>query len=95
MKFGIMALSLCTASLTALVPPTRIAPNPVEMERLGVATGSSVRVTSTRGSLTFEAVADGGVPKGSAALLFNVLPHSAGDLIDIAAPVTDVRVETL
>jgi hypothetical protein len=53
-----------------------------------------VRVTGSRSTLTMSAVADAGVPRGTAQLMWNQ-PGDAADLIDVTAPVTDVRVETL
>jgi hypothetical protein len=41
-----------------------------------------------------EAVADPGVPIGSASVAFNTPDGGAADLIDASAPVTDVRLES-
>jgi len=68
--------------------------NPFELERLGVPDGGGVRVTSARTSVSLPVVGDPGLPRGSAALAFNVGPPGAADLIDAGAAVTDVRVET-
>jgi anaerobic selenocysteine-containing dehydrogenase len=81
-------------SLAGLAPALALRLHPFELERIGVASGGRVRVSSNRTSLTLEAIADAGVPRGSAALLFNLPGAGAADLIDATAPVTDVRVET-
>ena len=81
-------------SLAVLVPVVTINLHPGELERIGVTTGDRVRVTSTRLSLTLEAQADPGVPRGSAAVVFNLAGQGAADLIDATQSVTDVRVET-
>ena len=54
-----------------------------------------MRLTSARTNAEVEVEADEGVPRGSAALAFNVPGVVAGDFIDVGAPVTDVRIETL
>ena len=56
---------------------------------------TGVRVRSGHGSFVIEVVAHGGVPRGSAALPFNLEGQSAGELIDASGPVTDVRLETV
>ena len=50
---------------------------------------------SPRTSMVLDVVADHGVPRGSAALTFNIPCDGAADLIDATAPVTDVRLETV
>jgi anaerobic selenocysteine-containing dehydrogenase len=86
---------LRSPALAGLVPPSvDLRLHPSELERLGLGTGDRVRVTSTRTSLTLQAVADAGVPRGSAAVTFNLPGAGASDLIDVSEPVTDVRVET-
>ena len=90
-----MAVSVRNSpSLLGIVPTVGVGLNPLDLERLGVATGERVRVISTRSTLSLEAIADPGVPHGSAAVNFNLAGLGAGDLIDVGQPVTDVRVET-
>ena len=69
--------------------------NPVDLDRLGLTSGSQVRVTSSRTSLTLTAAADEGVPKGVASIPFNQPGAGAADLLSDGDAVTDVRVETL
>jgi hypothetical protein len=52
-----------------------------------------VTVTSSRGAVSLPVHADTGVPRGSAAVLFNQPGPSVGTLIDAGSAVTDVRVE--
>jgi NADH-quinone oxidoreductase subunit G len=72
-----------------------IAINPGDLERMGVGDGDQVRVSSSRTALTLTARASGRVPRGTAFLAFAQSGPGAADLVDAAAPVTDVRVETL
>jgi hypothetical protein len=62
----------------------------------GLAGGGRLRVRSTRGAVEAQAVPDPGVRRGTLWFPFNPAGGpGAGDLIDDAAPVTDVRLETL
>jgi NADH-quinone oxidoreductase subunit G len=81
-------------SLAHLDPPVRVRMHPGELERIGVVTGDRVRISSTRTGLTMEVEADAGVPRGAAAVVFNLVGQGAGDLIDATTTITDVRVET-
>ncbi|MGI9603854.1 MAG: molybdopterin dinucleotide binding domain-containing protein, partial [Acidimicrobiales bacterium] len=72
-----------------------VALNPVDFERLGVAEGDVVAVTSARATLRLPARADVGVPRGCAATVSHLDLSDAYDLIDITSPVTDVRVERI
>ena len=74
-------------------PALRI--NPHDLERLGLRGGGRVKVGSAQGSLILDVKADAGVPRGSAALWFNVGTEGAADLIDASAPVTNVRLDTV
>jgi len=82
-------------SLAGLAPGARLHLNPLDRQRLGVGDGAAVRVTSPRAWVVLPTVGDAGVPRGSAWLAFNQPDVVASELIDAAAPVTDVRVETL
>jgi predicted molibdopterin-dependent oxidoreductase YjgC len=72
-----------------------MAMNPGDLERLGVKDGDQVRVSSRRTTLTLMARSSTRVPRGGAFLAFAQTGPGAADLVDAAAPVTDVRVETL
>ncbi|MEY2475150.1 MAG: NADH-quinone oxidoreductase subunit [Actinomycetota bacterium] len=82
-------------ALAPLARPARLRVNPYDLNRLGVATGGRVRLSSARANTVVEVKADDGVPRGSAALAFNVPGLFAGDLIDVTMPVTDIRIETV
>jgi anaerobic selenocysteine-containing dehydrogenase len=82
-------------SLAPLAPQTTAMHiHPLDLEHLGLATGARIRVSSPRTSLLLTAEADLGVPRGSAAMFWNIADGAVADLIDAAAAVTDVRVET-
>jgi NADH-quinone oxidoreductase subunit G len=82
-------------SLAPLAPGASVHVNPADLERLGVTAGDQVRVTSSRTALTLPTEADTGVPRGVALLGFDQPGQGAADLIDVSAPVTDVRLETI
>ncbi|MHB1585340.1 MAG: molybdopterin dinucleotide binding domain-containing protein, partial [Acidimicrobiales bacterium] len=77
--------------------------NPYDLDRLGVSDGGRVRVRSPRASLELPARTDPAVPRGVAAIDFNVPVagggerhrNPAGELLDAAAVVNDVRVESV
>ena len=75
--------------------------NPYDLDRLGLGSGAQVQVRSPRATLVLEATADAGVLKGTAAISANTTSGSAAAssvvaaLVDSAAAVTDLRVESL
>ena len=81
-------------SLRPLRRPVALQLNHYDLDRLGVAPGGEVRVTSPRGSLLLPVASDDGVPRGSAFLAFNSGEQGAADLLDAGTVVTDIRVET-
>jgi NADH-quinone oxidoreductase subunit G len=88
-------VSSSSPSLAALAPGTALLVHAGDRERIGVADGDEVRVTSSRGSVTLPIRAEPGIPRGVAYVAFNQPGPGAGELIDADARVTDVRVETL
>ena len=76
-----------------LAPVASLRLNPADFGKLGLARGATVRITSSRGSIDAPAIGDGGVPEGSAAMVFNQANASVAALIDASARVTGVRVE--
>ncbi|MFO7281563.1 MAG: molybdopterin-dependent oxidoreductase, partial [Thermoanaerobacterales bacterium] len=80
-------------SLAELAEPATLRLNPQDFERLGVAAGDDVRITSPRGNVTVPTVPDAGVPKGIALVHANLAGGRANVLIDGQSPVTDVRIE--
>lgn len=84
-----------TPALAALRTEPAVRVHPVDLDRVGVVSGTEVQVLSDRGALRLQIVADADVSRGNAALAFNSLGLDVGALIDIEAPVTDVRIETI
>jgi NADH-quinone oxidoreductase subunit G len=79
-------------ALASLAPGAVVRLHPHDFDRVGVAAGTSVTVSSARGSIALPVHPDDGVPRGSAALLVNQPGGDAFALIDASQPVTDVRV---
>ena len=67
----------------------------VDRDRIGVADGDRVRVTSARGTVELPLAADRSTPQGTAFLAVNREGPGASELVDPNEPVTDLRVETL
>ncbi|MGQ0805203.1 MAG: NADH-quinone oxidoreductase subunit NuoG [Actinomycetota bacterium] len=82
-------------SLAPLAPGQMLLVHPKDFDRVGVAPGGRVRVTSARGSVQLPLHPDRSTPEGVAFLSFNQPGEGAADLIDVSAPVTDIRIETL
>ncbi|MBA2325487.1 MAG: nitrite reductase, partial [Actinobacteria bacterium] len=81
--------------LAPLAPGQMLLVHPKDFDRVGVAPGGRVRVVSARGSVQLPLRPDPSTPEGVAFLSFNQPGEGAADLIDISAPVNDIRVETL
>ncbi len=88
-------MTSATPAFGVLVPVAELRVNPHDHDRVGVEDGASVRVTSARGQLDLPIRSDRGVPAGSAVVVWNAPDRPAGTLIDAAAVVTDVRVESI
>ena len=82
-------------SLASLAAPAAARIHPLDLDRLGVATGTEVRLVGTRGTVVVPLSADDAVPRGSLHVPFNVPGSTVGDLIDASAAATDVRIERL
>ena len=81
-------------SLAGLVAPVALKMNPSDLDRLGVKSGGQVRLRAARVDTVVPVVAEPALPKGSAALPFNVGQLDVGQLIDITRAVNDVVVES-
>jgi hypothetical protein len=91
-------------SLGPLVDRAALRAHPLDLEKLGVGGGDPVRVRSARGDVVLGAMADETVPRGVAAIDFNLPGPDGGNggdsgggasaLIDSRQPVVDVRLET-
>ena len=80
--------------LAKLAPGAVLQLSETDANRLGASNGTHLKVSNAKGTLTVPAAVDAGVPKGVARLAFNQPGISAGTLIDAAALVTDITVET-
>ena len=81
-------------SLAGLARPGLLRLNPRDLERLGCGPDGMLRVSSRTGSVSVQAVADDRVPPAVAALAVNTGGADPGVLIDIDAPVCEIRVES-
>ena len=90
---GVMARA--TPAFASLVRPVELRLNATDRDRIGVADGDRVRVTSARGQLELAIRADPGVTAGTAVLAWNLPGTGANTLIDAVASVTDLRVESI
>ena len=92
-------------SLVPLVPVARARVNAYDLDRIGAADGDPVVVRSARGTLELPCAADDTVPRGVVAVDFNLAPppgtgparvrNAASLLVDVDAPVVDVRLESV
>ena len=82
-------------SLKHLAEESTLRVHPSDLQRLGVSSGASVRVISTRTTETVVAVADESILRGTAVLPFNQPGGGANRFIDATAHVNDIRIETL
>lgn len=79
--------------LVALPAGAELLVHPDDASVIGAATGDTVRVRSGRGTLKVPLRIDARLAGRAAFLAFNQPGPGAADLIDSAAPVTDIRVE--
>ncbi|MFM2077163.1 MAG: NADH-quinone oxidoreductase subunit, partial [Actinomycetota bacterium] len=82
-------------SLAHLAPGAAVHLHPLDLERVGTSDGREVKVSSTRTTVVFRAVADPSVLRGTAWVPFNQPGPNVGELIDCFSAVNDVRIETL
>jgi predicted molibdopterin-dependent oxidoreductase YjgC len=80
-------------SLAPLAPGERLHVHPLDLDRLGASTGSTLKVSSPHASLTMEVEADVGMARGVAWLPFNQPGSEATRLLAGADGVIDVRLE--
>jgi NADH-quinone oxidoreductase subunit G len=94
--YGSDRVVVASPSLARLADETaRLFVHRLDLDALGVAEGDRVRVTSSRGTIELPIAVDRSTPRGIAFVPRNRAGIGAADLIDIDAPVTDLRVETL
>ncbi len=82
-------------SLQHLAEPPTLKVHPNDLQRLGIPSGTEVRVISTRATENLTAVADSNTQRGTAVLPFNQPGGGANRFIDATAVVNDIRIETL
>jgi NADH-quinone oxidoreductase subunit G len=80
-------------SLKPLAPGASLHVHPLDIERMGVVEGQQVTITSPRTSVVLPVVADDGVVRGTVWAPFDQPGADIRELIDVTAPVVDVRVE--
>ncbi|MFO1536959.1 MAG: NADH-quinone oxidoreductase subunit NuoG [Actinomycetota bacterium] len=94
--YGADRAVLESPSLAAFAPrDAMLLVSRTDRDRIGVADGDRVRVTSARATVELPVVADARIPQGVAFLPANRAGAGIGDLVDPDAAVTDLRVETL
>jgi predicted molibdopterin-dependent oxidoreductase YjgC len=79
-------------SLAPLAPAANLRLHPHDFDRVGVTPGTSVTLSSARGSAHIPVVPDEGVPRGSAVVHINQPGAEVSAVIDASAQVIDVRV---
>jgi predicted molibdopterin-dependent oxidoreductase YjgC len=84
-----------TPFLADLVREPALRVNPHDLAAMGVEDGAEVRLTGAKATLNYAVVGDEAVPPGVGVMPFTADGEGAAVLIDVDAPVTDVRVETL
>ena len=73
----------------------RLFVNPRDLEALGVVDGDRVRATSARATIELSVTADRTTARGTTFIPKNRAGGGASDLVDVDAPATDLRVETI
>jgi NADH-quinone oxidoreductase subunit G len=82
-------------SLAALAPGSAARVNPLDLEQLGVAAGTEIRVIAPKKTVALPVAADPAVARGAVFVPFNQAGTNIADVIDASAGVTDVRLERL
>ena len=81
-------------SLAGLVDEARLFVNPALLRRMGIDSGARANVTSSRTTVVLPLVADDVVPDGVAVMSVRPAGTVAAELIDLRAPVTELRIES-
>ena len=95
------AVSTATSpSLESLPGGRGLSVHPSDLERIGVSSGDDVKVTGSRGSVVLPVCVDDRVNRGTVWAPFNqptgeLSEGDVRDVVDVDAPVTDVRIERL
>ncbi len=81
-------------SLAPLAKEPVVRVHPSDLDRLGVRSGGTVRLRAPRLTTTLPAEADPTMPRGTAALPFNVEGIDAAALLDSSLPANEIALET-
>ena len=82
-------------SLVNLAPGASVQVNPLDVERIGAAEGTNVKVSSPHSSVVLPLVASDTVPRGTAFIPFNQPGADARELVRHGDGVVDVRIENI
>ena len=82
-------------SLAKLAPGGAVFVHPLDIARIGSAVGADVKVSTPKATIVLSLATDDSVQRGTAWVPFNQSGANVGELIDAAAAVTDVRIESL
>ena len=93
------AAVVASPALAALVEPAPVRVHPHDLDDLGLASGDRARLRTARGSVEVEVRGDPALPRKVVATEVNVplsgdAEAAVADLVDLGAPVTEVRLET-
>jgi NADH-quinone oxidoreductase subunit G len=87
--------TISSPSLAGIITDAAIFVNPLDLARIGVAEGASVRVGVDGTNIVIAVKAHNGVIRGTAWLPFNHTGVDIRPLLNIASDVTDVRIEPI
>jgi NADH-quinone oxidoreductase subunit G len=82
-------------SLATLAAEAVLKVNPTDLDRLGVATGGTVRIRSDKAAFEITVEADAHQPRGTAHLPFNAPGLDVASLLSADEPVVDVALESV
>jgi anaerobic selenocysteine-containing dehydrogenase len=82
-------------SLAPQAPGAQLLVHRKDFDRIGVAAGDPVEVTTSRGTVRLPVRPQAGIPEGVAVIPFAQPGDGAADVIDVTLPVTDIRVSTV
>ena len=85
--------TITSPSLKGLARESAVVVHPLDLARIGAATGDRVAVTSPHGSIVITVASDEAVLRGTAWMGFNLSGADPRELVDIDADVTDVKIE--
>ena len=90
------AISTATSpALSALAPGARVTIHPLDLERVGAAEGTNVRVSNAHSSVVLPIHASESVARGTAVIPFNQPGADIRELVRHGESVVDVRIESI